>query len=144
MTIFELNPVMAELQRVLDLLEVGGHSADELESRHVDLKEEAGRRSRHGMGPSNPQSPEAATHLAEECACMANTPGGGALVVGVSDDGNVVGTDLEPEWLRSRIYYLAQRQVTVDAKTVFIRDVRTLVMLISESIEPVRFNNPIK
>jgi ATP-dependent DNA helicase RecG len=34
---------------------------------------------------------------------MANTPGGGALVVGVADDGTVLGTELDADWLRHRI-----------------------------------------
>ena len=45
---------------------------------------EAGRRGPRGtLTVGDPHNEEAARHLANEVACMANTPGGGAIVVGV-------------------------------------------------------------
>lgn len=43
---------------------------------------------------------------------MANTAGGGAIVVGVANDGTRIGTHLEPEWLRDRIWELTEGKLT--------------------------------
>lgn len=68
------------------------------EHKHVDLKEEAGRRDRAGrIQPGSADNGDAAYKLAGEAACMANTPGGGALIVGVANDGTLVGADLDAE-----------------------------------------------
>ncbi len=144
MTIFNADPVLAEVQRVLSVIEAGVAQAVELESNIVDLKEEAGRRNRNGISPSLPRNEAAAKHLAEESACMSNTPGGGALIVGVANDGVAIGTDLESEWLRSRIYDLTQRQLTVDAQEVTAAGSRVLVIRIPEAIEPIRYKDRIK
>ena len=48
---------------------------------------------------------------------MANTPGGGAVIVGVSNDGQLIGTDLEAEWLRHRMWELSGKALTVDIAT---------------------------
>lgn len=144
MTIFNADPVLSEVQRVLGLIGEGVRDADQLESRLVDLKEEAGRRHAGGIGPTLPRNQPAARHLAEEASCMSNTPGGGALIVGVADDGTLIGTDLEPEWLRSRIYDLTQRRLTVDAQEITVDGVRLLILRIPEAIEPIRFNERIK
>jgi ATP-dependent DNA helicase RecG len=48
---------------------------------------------------------EAARHLANEVACMANTPAGGAIVVGIEDrSGRLLGAALDAEWLCHRVY----------------------------------------
>lgn len=44
MSIFDSDPVITEVQRVLNQLERGIHDAGQLESRLVDPKEEAGGR----------------------------------------------------------------------------------------------------
>lgn len=81
------DPVRSEVARVLNDLHAGVTRQD-WESKHVDLKEEAGRRDTTGrVGPGSARNQAAAQHLAAEAACMANTPGGGALIVGVTDDG---------------------------------------------------------
>lgn len=121
-----------------------GADTSGLESRRVDLKEEAGRRDRHGVvQPTTRQNEAAAVQLAGEAACMANSEGGGALVVGVADDGTLVGTELDPEWLRSRIYDLTQRLLTVDVREVSIRGVRLLVLRSPQALEPVRWRDRI-
>ncbi|MBW0253129.1 ATP-binding protein [Cellulomonas sp. PS-H5] len=117
---------------------------DTLEAKHVDLKEEAGRRDKSGaVQPTTRQNEAAALQLAGEAACMANTEGGGALVVGVADDGTLVGTELDPEWLRSRIYDLTQRLLTIDAREVSVRGVRLLVVRSPQALEPVRWKGRI-
>jgi len=120
-------------------------SADDLEAKHVDLKEEAGRRARGGaISPSLPRNEQAAAALAVEAACMANTPGGGYLVVGVDDDCVVRGTSLETEWLRRRIYELTQRALTVDATAVTLRESRVVILRCPEALEPIRVNGRVR
>ena len=87
-----------EVERVLWTLSEGGSSADELESAVVDIKEEAGRRAGDGsILPGSPHNDEAAEKLAEAAACMANSAGGGALVVGVDNKtGRIIGAKTDP------------------------------------------------
>jgi len=74
---------------------------------------------------------------------MANTEGGGALIVGVADDGTLLGAGLDSEWLRSRVYDLTQRLLTVDVREVSVRGARLLVVRSPQAIEPVRWRNRI-
>lgn len=108
-----------------------------IEREHVDLKEEAGRRGAGGtLLPPAPQNVQAATHLSDEVACMANTPGGGALVVGVRDtDGDLIGTGLDVEWLRHQVYQRVDVVPVVEARTE--RGARLLVVIVPEAREPV-------
>lgn len=134
--------VSFEVQRVLDGLARG--DVDLSESVHVDLKEEAGRRARGGeILPGTPRNEAAAEQLTFEAACMANSDGGGALVVGVADDRSLIGTALETEWLRARIYDLTDRRLTVDAHDVRVAGVRLLVVRSPQAIEPIRFRGRI-
>jgi ATP-dependent DNA helicase RecG len=75
---------------------------DAIEREQIDFKEEAGRRGPGGtLTVGDQHNEEAARHLANEVACMANTPGGGAIVVGVEDrNGRLLGAALDAEWLR--------------------------------------------
>ena len=71
------------------------------ETSSIDFKEEAGRRNGPDLEPGSEQNPTAAVKLADEVACMANSPGGGALILGVEDGtGVVLGTELNTDWLR--------------------------------------------
>ncbi|WP_432507358.1 ATP-binding protein [Kineococcus arenarius] len=146
MTTFGADPLQAELQRVLAALAAGSVGTGEAptESRHVDLKEEAGRRRNGTVLPSQPRGETAAKALAVEAACMANTDGGGYLVVGAADDGTLIGTDLEAEWLRRRIYDLTQRQLTVSAREHSIRGVRLLLLHCPEAVEPIRVDSKVR
>lgn len=146
MTSLGPDPATQELQRVMAALAAGtSTSADDLEVKHVDLKEEAGRRGRDGVfTPSEPRNEQAAHALAIEAACMANTPGGGYLVVGVDNDCVVRGTLLETEWLRRRIYDLTQRELTVDATGVELGAQRVVVLRCPEALEPIRMNGKIR
>ncbi len=75
---------------------------------------------------------------------MSNTDGGGALIVGVADDGTLVGTDLDAEWLRLRIYDHSQRMLTVAVGVHFVRGVRLLVLRCPEAIEPIRIDQKVR
>lgn len=67
---------------------------------------------------------------------MANTPGGGALIVGVENDaGDLLGTELDPEWLRQQIY--RRIDVAPDIEEVIEQGIRLLVIYVAEAREPV-------
>jgi ATP-dependent DNA helicase RecG len=87
--------------------------------------------------PGAAQSERAASYLAAEAACFANSDGGGALLVGVADDGQLIGTDLSAEWLRYRIYQLTNNRLTVDVREATIGTARLLVLRIPEALEPI-------
>jgi ATP-dependent DNA helicase RecG len=142
--IFEREePLEAELSRVLAALAAGVQPPPE---RRVDLKEEAGRRRPDGsIVPGRTQNEAAAAKLAPEVACFANSAGGGALVVGVCDDGTLMGTDLDTEWLRARLYELLDRRLTVVAQAVRINDVHRLVVIsVPTALEPVRWKGRLR
>jgi len=143
--IFGDDPVLAEVDRILSLLDNGTPIDDSVERQLLDLKEEHGRRGPSGeLGPSDPENQAAAKELAGAAVCMSNTPGGGALLVGVADDGTLLGTDLDAEWLRHRIYELTNRALTVDARPVTVAGVRVLVLVMHQAIEPIRWNEKIR
>ena len=84
--LFEGNPVSIAVRSILTVLDEGRPVDDTVERQIVDLKEEHGRRDRRGsIGPSHPHNEMAAKELATAAACMANTPGGEAWIVGVSN-----------------------------------------------------------
>lgn len=106
------------------------------ESQRIDFKEEAGRRNGRHIEPGEETNPEAAVHLADEAACMANTPGGGALIVGVEDrTGKLIGTQLDEEWLRHQIY--RQTDIAPDIQPRIVDGQRLLVIYVPEAREPV-------
>jgi ATP-dependent DNA helicase RecG len=138
---FGPDPVLDAVGSVLADLADGRPVRERL---RVDLKEEAGRRDKTGrLRPGSARNETAAKALAGEAACMANTPGGGALVLGVADDGTMLGTDLDAEWLRHRIYQLTNKLLTVDVREVSVRGIRLLVIIAPSAIEPIRWNNKI-
>ena len=94
----------------------------------MDVKEEAGRRGPGGtIEPGHRQNEAAAAQLAEEMACFANTEGGGAIILGISDLGERIGTDLSLEWLRHRIFELTGHMVTPAIRELEMDGVRLLV-----------------
>lgn len=128
-----------------DALAVLGAGGVVRERQRIDLKEEAGRRGAGGVIlPGSLENEAAARHLAAEVACMANTPGGGALLVGVADDSSLIGTELDAEWLRMRIYQLTQRLLTVTVTEVTVRGKRLLVLRSPQAIEPIRVEGKIR
>jgi ATP-dependent DNA helicase RecG len=125
---------------LLAAIEQGG-APENLEREIVDCKEEAGRRDkRGGLLPGEERNPLAAEKLADEVTCLANTPGGGALVVGIEDGSwQVLGTELDAEWLRHRIYELVDVAPAVEERQ--LEQGRVLVILVAEASEPVENRN---
>jgi ATP-dependent DNA helicase RecG len=139
---FGSDHVRAEVSDLIERMQEGEVIDKRHERKSVDLKEEAGRRGPGGaVLPGTPRNEAAAKKLAGEAACMSNTPGGGALIVGVADDGTLVGADLDAEWLRQRIYEITQRLLTVDVQEIEVRGTRLLVVIAPYAVEPVRFQN---
>lgn len=141
-----LGPDPLELQLDLVLRRIAdGDAPRDIEVAAVDVKEEPGRRGAGGaIHPGLRESDAAARYLAGEMACFANTPGGGALILGVADDGTRIGTDLEPEWLRHRIWELTEHRLTVDARVAELDGTRLLVLTTHEAIEPIRHEGRIR
>lgn len=136
------SPVEREVTRALSLLGAGTWRDDE--SNLVDLKEEIGRRDRSGnLLPGTTTNDRAAQQVAGEGACMANTPGGGAIILGAADDGSLPGTMLDIEWLRHRVYELTNRTLTMDVRPVEINGSRLLVITAPQAIEPIRWRGRI-
>ncbi|MEW6583161.1 MAG: ATP-binding protein [Actinomycetota bacterium] len=132
------DPLDVQIQHVLERLSAG-ETPRAIESAQVDVKEEPGRRDRSGaLLPGSAQNDRAARYLAGEMACFANTPGGGAIIVGVADDGARTGTDLDEEWLRHRIWQLTEGRLTIGVRAAMIDGTRILVLLTHEAIEPIR------
>ena len=106
------------------------------ETSSIDFKEEAGRRNGPDLEPGGEQNPTAAVKLADEVACMANSPGGGALILGVEDGtGVVLGTELSTDWLRRRIHQAID--IAPDIEVRRVGGQRVLVLYVAESREPV-------
>ena len=137
---FDPPSLDSEAERVLAALATGGYDPDQLESASIDLKEEAGRRSNGAVRPGSPRNEPAARQLAQEAACMANTAGGGVLIAGVDGrTGELIGADTHPDWLRTRIYELTDRRLTVNIRAAGVRGKRLLVIYVPQAIEPVPF-----
>ncbi len=138
------DPVRSAVSELLRRLHAGEMVDGRVESKQVDLKEEAGRRGPSGdVLSGTPQNETAAQQLATEAACMANTPGGGALIVGVADDGEIIGSALDREWLRHRIFEISQRLLTVDVAEAQVRGHRLIVIVAPAAVEPIRINGRI-
>ena len=110
---------------------------DAIEREKIDFKEEAGRRGPGGtLNVGSPHNEDAARHLANEVACMANTPGGGAIVVGVEDrGGQLLGAALDAEWLRHRVYGHVGVAPAIAERS--IQGIRLLVLYIAQASEPI-------
>jgi len=143
--VFGDDPVRQAIHDILQRLDFGEVVDDSVERQYVDLKEEHGRRDRSGMiVGSLPHNEGAAKELAAAAACMANTPGGGALIVGVSNRGELIGTELDLEWLRRRVWQLSAQRLTVDAREACVRNHRLLILTVPQAIEPIRINGKIR
>ncbi|MFV0435353.1 MAG: DUF5635 domain-containing protein [Leucobacter sp.] len=108
-----------------------------VERAAFDFKEESGRRGPGGtIEPGERTNMDAAIKLADEVACFANTPGGGALIVGVENrTRQLIGTELDEEWLRHQIY--KKIDVAPDVVPTWVEGARVLVIYVSEAPEPV-------
>ena len=140
-TFFDPPSREEEIVRVLTALASGTYRPEDLEATSVDLKEEAGRRSGSHVLHGQPQSEAVAKQIAQEAACMANTEGGGALIVGVDDrTGQLIGSDTDADWLRRRLYELTERKLSTEIRQVRIAGTRLLVISVPQAVEPVPFN----
>ena len=138
------DPIDVLVERALHRLSKG-EPPGRIETERVDVKEEPGRRGSGGaVLPGGRTNEKAADFLAEEMACMANTGGGGALIVGVADDGTRIGTQLNPDWLRHRIWELTSRQLTVSARTANLDGCRILILTCVEAVHPVRYRGKLR
>ena len=115
----------------------GGRIHKTSESQAIDFKEEAGRRKGPVIEAGTTRNSAAATKLADEVACMANTPGGGALIVGVEDKtGLIIGTELDIDWLRQKIYSAVE--VAPDIVEKYVEGQRLLAIFVAPAPEPVQ------
>ena len=130
------DPLQRIIENALRQL-ADGVAPPQIEAAQIDVKEEPGRRTRDGeMTPGSTHNEEAASYLAGEMACMANSPGGGAIILGAADDGTFIGTDLSAEWLRHRIWQLTQQQLTIAVRETTLRSTRLLVLTAPEALAP--------
>ena len=138
------DPIDVLVERALHRLSKG-EATGRIETERVDVKEEPGRRGPGGaVLPGGRTNEKAADFLAGEMACMANTEGGGALIVGVADDGTRIGTQLNPDWLRHRIWELTSRQLTVSARTANLDGCRVLILTCIEALHLVRYRGKLR
>lgn len=144
---FGPDPVSLAVSQCLDQLESGVRPK---ETQHVDLKEDSSLRGPGGTTASgDPHSDRVAQQVAGWSACMANTPGGGAIIVGVSDKNRgeeplLRGTTLDADWLRYRVYELTNRLLTIDIRELTVNGVRLLVIRTPEALEPIRWKGRIR
>ncbi len=145
MTFHFLGPDRLE-EQVRDVLShlADGRPPSQIETTQVDIKEEPGRRRGRSIDAGERTNEKAASQLTGEMACMANTPGGGALIVGIADDGTRIGTELDSEWLRHRIYQLSEQKLTVDVREGVLGECRILVLTTHEAVEPIRHKGRIR
>ncbi len=123
---------------------VAGARAGDVETQTVDFKVEVGTVDRNGGRRTIPARHEAAAAaLANEVACLANSAGGGVLVVGVADDLSgreaLVGTFLDTGWLKERIWSLT----TPNYSGCFIlehveQDARLYLIVVEPAFEEIR------
>ena len=138
------EPIDALVEQALHRLSQGEPPA-RMELERLDFKEEPGRRGSDGtVFPGGTTNEHAAVHLAAEMACMANTPGGGAVIVGVSDDGARIGTRLDADWLRHRIWELTSHQLTIAVREERLDECRLLILTCIEAFAPVRYRRKLR
>jgi ATP-dependent DNA helicase RecG len=138
------DPLESQISNALQALAIGT-APSEIESTNIDVKEEPGRRGSNGnILPGQTRNDAAAKYLAGEMACMANTPGGGAIIVGISDRGDRIGTELDGEWLRHRVWELTEKRLTTTVRSIELDGHRLLVLSTHQAIEPIRYEGRIK
>lgn len=127
--------LLTQVDQILDSASMG-RVQKTTETQDVNFKEEAGRRNGPNIEPGKKQNTEAANKLADEVACLANTPGGGALIVGIEGkSGTIIGTELDIDWLRQNIYTRIDVAPDISARTVAGQ--RVLVILVAAAREPI-------
>ncbi|MDQ1248481.1 MAG: ATP-dependent helicase RecG, partial [Actinomycetota bacterium] len=140
---FQPDPIEEEVSAALVRI-LAGETADACESQRLDFKEEPGRRDEVGEVTSEGADVKAtAAMLAGAASCMSNG-GGGAVVLGVADDGQLIGTSLEVDWLRQRIYEMLQRRLIVDVREMHVLSHRLLVLRVPAAVEAIPYKGAIK
>ena len=138
------SPINALVEQALHRLSRGEPPAH-IELERVDFKEGRGRRGSDGtVSLGGATNERAADHLAAEMACMANTPGGGAVIVGIADDGARIGTRLDADWVRHRIWELTSHQLTVEVREANLEGCRLLILTCIEALAPVRYRGNLR
>ena len=131
-----------EVNHVLQALADGTYIPETLEGTAIDLKEDSSRRDQKtGAMQAGSTRPESmARKLAQAAACFANTPGGGALIVGVhNESGEIPGTSIDADWLRSRLHELTDGKMGANVRVVEVDGIRILVVITPQAVEPVPF-----
>jgi ATP-dependent DNA helicase RecG len=113
------DPRREELARALDTIRAGDRP-DAVETETLDCKEDGSRRRDDGtIGGGDPRHEPTAKDIAEAAACLANSQGG-SIVIGVQDavggPESFLGTSLDEQWLRERIWALTNPNLTVDVQ----------------------------
>lgn len=114
-----------------------GQAPGRVERSELDFKEEPARRGQGGVIiEGDTQNAAAVEMLARDVPCLANTAGGGAIVLGVEDaTWRLIGTRLDAEWLRHRIWERVDVAPAVEERV--IDGTRLLVIFVAEAREPV-------
>jgi ATP-dependent DNA helicase RecG len=139
-------------QAALDAIRAvqNGALAGDMESEVVDFKEEHGTVDRTSARTSiGPRDERAAKALAEEAACLAMSENGGILVVGVNDrergPAAFVGSYLELDWLRGRIYALTQPNMALDVfEEITVAGARIYLISVPPALEEVRVDGKLR
>ena len=129
---------------------IKGELGQHLETETIDFKEEHGTVTRTGTRRAIPPRHEpAAAALAEEVACMANSHRGGVLIVGVNEraagPAAIVGTYLDPTWLRQRIWALTQPSYSIDEIETLSRVGKPLYLInVAPALEEIRSGDKLR
>ncbi len=122
-----------------------GEPPSQIETEQIDVKEEPHRRDQDGLIlRGSATNEQAAQYLAREMACMANSPGGGALIVGIANDGTRIGTELNTEWLRHRIWELTAKKLTTSVRHESLEGCRILILSCTEAFDPIGYRGELR
>ena len=127
------DPLQRHLDAFVDEVDAGRPPRD-LVSQWVEAKEEPGRGTASARAGKNEK---AAERLSVAAACFANTPQGGVILVGIADDGEALGTELDAVWLRRRIGDLTGEGIFPYIVARHVRGVRCLALYVHPSPVPV-------
>lgn len=115
------SPVRAAIDAISS-----GASARDLESQHLDFKEDP---ARTAHPRSNPDS-QRAQILLDAAICFANAEGESHLVLGVNDKARgpdaFTGTDADPQDVRAKIFNRTVPNLTVEVEEIFVGGTRLL------------------
>lgn len=143
MTILGPDPLEEQIERALEMLQQG-YPPESVESTQIDVKEERGRRRNGTVTAGTTRNEEAAKHLAGELACMSNTTGGGAIILGIANNGERTGTRLDPKWLRHRIWELTGQRLEIIAREADLAETRLLILSAPQSFEPIYYQGKLR